>query len=77
MRSVRRLLVLGIFAAAGVGIALSLGLSIDQPIPGKGDRHLLPPGPEGCFAQKVPVTYSESDVPEKVGPEHDLVSASA
>ena len=29
MRSVRRLLVLGIFAAAGVGIALSLGLSIE------------------------------------------------
>ncbi len=25
---------------------------------GKGDRHLLPEGPEGCFAQKVPVTFS-------------------
>jgi uncharacterized protein (TIGR03032 family) len=25
---------------------------------GKGDRHLLPSGPEGCFAQKVPVPFS-------------------
>ncbi len=25
---------------------------------GKGDRHLLPERPEGCFAQKVPVTFS-------------------
>jgi hypothetical protein len=24
----------------------------------KGDRHLLPERPEGCFAQKVPVTFS-------------------
>ena len=28
-----------------------------QP-PRKGDRHLLPARPEGCFAQKVPVTFS-------------------
>jgi hypothetical protein len=25
---------------------------------GKGDRHLLPERPEGCCAQKVPVTFS-------------------
>jgi tetratricopeptide (TPR) repeat protein len=25
---------------------------------GNGDRHLLPERPEGCFAQKVPVTFS-------------------
>jgi len=25
---------------------------------GKGDRHLLPERPEGCFAQKVPVPFS-------------------
>ena len=32
-----------------------------RPLPvrqGKGDRHLLPERPEGCFAQKVPVTFS-------------------
>jgi len=27
--------------------------------PGKGDRHLLPERPGGCFAQKVPVTFSQ------------------
>jgi hypothetical protein len=27
---------------------------------GKGDRHLLPERPFGCFAQKVPVTFSAS-----------------
>jgi hypothetical protein len=27
---------------------------------GKGDRHLLPERPEGCFAQKVPVPFSVS-----------------
>ena len=27
---------------------------------GKGDRHLLPEGPEGCCPQKVPVTFSAS-----------------
>ena len=26
--------------------------------PGKGDGHLLPERPQGCFAQKVPVTFS-------------------
>jgi hypothetical protein len=29
---------------------------------GKGDRHLLPERPEGCFAQKVPVPFSGSEV---------------
>jgi hypothetical protein len=28
---------------------------------GKGDRHLLPERPEGCFAQKVPVPFSRSN----------------
>ncbi|MCX7424964.1 MAG: NADH-quinone oxidoreductase subunit I [Planctomycetia bacterium] len=28
--------------------------------PGKGDRHLLPTGPDGCFAQKVPVPVSRA-----------------
>jgi chromosomal replication initiator protein len=30
----------------------------DLPGCGKGDRHLLPERPFGCFAQKVPVTFS-------------------
>jgi len=28
---------------------------------GKGDRHLLPERPSGCFAQKVPVTFSAQE----------------
>jgi hypothetical protein len=28
---------------------------------GKGDRHLLPERPFGCFAQKAPVTFSDTD----------------
>jgi protein ImuB len=34
----------------------------DSPIDGKGDRHLLPERPFGCFAQKVPVTFSPSPI---------------
>jgi thiamine biosynthesis lipoprotein len=30
---------------------------------GKGDRHLLPERPEGCFAQKVPVPFSPCEAP--------------
>ncbi len=31
---------------------------LDRATTGKGDRHLLPERPEGCFAQKVPVPFS-------------------
>ena len=38
---------------AAVAVAIVRGASA-----GKGDRHLLPERPEGCFAQKVPVPFS-------------------
>jgi len=34
---------------------------LDRQTTGKGDRHLLPERPEGCFAQKVPVPFSGSE----------------
>jgi len=34
---------------------------IDATWGGKGDRHLLPARPDGCFAQKVPVTFSAEE----------------
>jgi Pyruvate/2-oxoacid:ferredoxin oxidoreductase delta subunit len=34
---------------------------------GEGDRHLLPERPEGCFAQKVPVTFSGCGRPVVIG----------
>jgi hypothetical protein len=34
---------------------------LDLETTGKGDRHLLPERPEGCFAQKVPVPFSGSE----------------
>jgi hypothetical protein len=33
---------------------------------GKGDRHLLPERPEGCFAQKVPVPFSAFSADENI-----------
>ncbi len=44
-------------------LARALGLAADFPAvsPGeKGDRHLLPERPSGCFAQKVPVPFSRA-----------------
>jgi oxygen-independent coproporphyrinogen III oxidase len=38
-----------------INLDLMLGLPGEC---GKGDRHLLPERPSGCFAQKVPVTFS-------------------
>jgi hypothetical protein len=40
-------------------LALGAGLLAAGPVLGKGDRHLLPERPGGCFAQKVPVTFSD------------------
>ena len=40
------------------------------PGAGKGDRHLLPERPEGCFAQKVPVPFSGM---KQVEEEFDMV----
>jgi phosphoribosylformylglycinamidine synthase len=38
-------------------------LAVPPPVAsGKGDSHLLPARPSGCFAQKVAVTFSESQV---------------
>jgi 4'-phosphopantetheinyl transferase len=45
----------------GVASAGELGVDVEQlSRVGKGDRHLLPERPSGCFAQKVPVPFSLS-----------------
>ncbi len=40
------------------GVCPYAGALLDAALEGKGDRHLLPERPFGCFAQKVPVTFS-------------------
>jgi oxygen-independent coproporphyrinogen-3 oxidase len=49
--------------ARGAGFDnINLDLMFGLPGGGKGDRHLLPERPFGCFAQKVPVTFSAQTV---------------
>jgi benzoyl-CoA reductase/2-hydroxyglutaryl-CoA dehydratase subunit BcrC/BadD/HgdB len=40
------------------GMCPYAGALLDAALEGKGDRHLLPERPCGCFAQKVPVPFS-------------------
>jgi len=45
------------FAAGDVLVFGSESRGLPRAILEKGDRHLLPEGPSGCFAQKVPVPF--------------------